>query len=322
VEPLANVNREIAKAIEAKRKKKWAPNPWAVCTESTGDKTQGTPAIEGAILSAQHPRLYGAYTIRNLDERTMAMSRTADPTSDEIRQLATELNQKQFNDEDEALEYANKKMNGSGVEPIRVEGEWDRYYGDVIALYVNMGDTYDLTIVYDVFNGGYIATSWGDFLEKWEQDNRRGTNRKSAGSTKNAHENDEGKSTAKHRQNKPRKKAAAENASPHVVRSTGVDGRLPTAVSMTFAQWQAIGKIARWLPENIRQAQTQDFVQVGRDPFGRYDLVRRKMGGGECDWCGQKKKTIYQYGIWHDGGTLNWSKGKFCCKSCFRSYNS
>ncbi|ESR23658.1 hypothetical protein N177_2888 [Lutibaculum baratangense AMV1] len=33
------------------------------------------------------------------------------------------------------------------------------------ALYVNMGDSYAPTIVYDVASGEYLFTSWGDVVE-------------------------------------------------------------------------------------------------------------------------------------------------------------
>jgi hypothetical protein len=36
------------------------------------------------------------------------------------------------------------------------------------ALYVNRGDTYAATTLYDVAEGEYLATSWGDWLERAE----------------------------------------------------------------------------------------------------------------------------------------------------------
>lgn len=58
----------------------------------------------------------------------------------------------------------NEVLDGYGVEAIR--GSWvDRYYGDCCALYVNMGDTYDQTVVYDTRKGEYKVICWGDWVE-------------------------------------------------------------------------------------------------------------------------------------------------------------
>jgi hypothetical protein len=56
-------------------------------------------------------------------------------------------------------------MGGSGVEAIR--GDWvNSYYLTTQALYVNMGDTYDLTLLKDNMTGNIILTSWGDWVER------------------------------------------------------------------------------------------------------------------------------------------------------------
>lgn len=72
-------------------------------------------------------------------------------------------------EEHTALVEASKAMDGFGVEAIRSETAWDRYFGDSIALYVNMGDTYVPTLLFDIEAGEYLVTSWGDWLEGWEQ---------------------------------------------------------------------------------------------------------------------------------------------------------
>jgi hypothetical protein len=62
------------------------------------------------------------------------------------------------------LTACNEVLDGHGVEAIR--GSWvDGYYGDTCAVYVNMGDTYDQTVVYDTRKGKYIITSCGDWVE-------------------------------------------------------------------------------------------------------------------------------------------------------------
>lgn len=63
------------------------------------------------------------------------------------------------------MEAINEEMNGFGIEPIRDPSHWDNYWGDYIAIYVNMGDTYSATILYDTRDNKYILTSYGDFIE-------------------------------------------------------------------------------------------------------------------------------------------------------------
>lgn len=66
--------------------------------------------------------------------------------------------------QDDILMYCNNLMHGYGVEALR--GQWrGGYWGDTEALYVNMGDTYTGTILYDVRTDKFVATSWGDFVE-------------------------------------------------------------------------------------------------------------------------------------------------------------
>jgi hypothetical protein len=83
-------------------------------------------------------------------------------------------------DVDRALEVAEagmrKRQRGGtfGIEPLRdPDGGLDRYWGDVVALYVNTGDTYSTTIVYDVERDKFYVTSWGDWVEAWERRHRR-----------------------------------------------------------------------------------------------------------------------------------------------------
>jgi hypothetical protein len=65
---------------------------------------------------------------------------------------------------DGILNVANSLFDGHGIEPIR--GKWhDRYYQDIVALYVNMGDTYNTTLLFDAVKTKFYVTSWGDFVE-------------------------------------------------------------------------------------------------------------------------------------------------------------
>ena len=62
----------------------------------------------------------------------------------------------------------NEIVEGSGVEAIRTpDGNYiDNYCMDIAAVYVNMGDTYDTTILLDHATGRYYVTTMGDYVER------------------------------------------------------------------------------------------------------------------------------------------------------------
>jgi hypothetical protein len=64
---------------------------------------------------------------------------------------------------EDALAFADKAMNGLGVEYIASSEDTMRTPDGLD--YVNMGDTYDTTLVYDHNKGKYLITSWGDVVE-------------------------------------------------------------------------------------------------------------------------------------------------------------
>jgi hypothetical protein len=59
------------------------------------------------------------------------------------------------------LQTADKMMNGNGVE--RISGAWAMGGG---LMYVNMGDTYDTTLIYDYKTNRFVVSSWGDIVER------------------------------------------------------------------------------------------------------------------------------------------------------------
>lgn len=69
------------------------------------------------------------------------------------------------------MEAINKLLHGYGVEAIR--GEWQNgYWCDIVATYVNMGDTYDTTVMMvrgksRMDNAKIIVTSYGDWIEQY-----------------------------------------------------------------------------------------------------------------------------------------------------------
>ena len=68
---------------------------------------------------------------------------------------------------DLALDFFNDTLRGYGVEAIK--GVYvDCYYKkkmDVNLLYVNMGDTYTQTVIYDTKKEEFFVCSWGDIVE-------------------------------------------------------------------------------------------------------------------------------------------------------------
>lgn len=74
---------------------------------------------------------------------------------------------------DEVLEAANKLLGGHGVESVRDENSYvNKFYHDTVLLYVNMGDPYVATLLYDTVNREFTIGSWGDFVEKLEYERR------------------------------------------------------------------------------------------------------------------------------------------------------
>lgn len=65
---------------------------------------------------------------------------------------------------DGALDYANQKLGADGVESIRDDG-WDRFYCDIGLLYVNRGDPYEDTLMYDTRTERFDVGGWGDYID-------------------------------------------------------------------------------------------------------------------------------------------------------------
>jgi len=67
---------------------------------------------------------------------------------------------------DKILTQIDKLIRGYGAEALVPDGEMNP-----IAYYLNNGDTYKTTVLYNVHTRKFEMTSWGDFLEYWESDN-------------------------------------------------------------------------------------------------------------------------------------------------------
>ena len=65
---------------------------------------------------------------------------------------------------DVALHVIDKLLGGFGVEAVGGDMEVSSYSPDMA--YVNTGDTYSPTVVYDYGSGRFSLTSWGDWVER------------------------------------------------------------------------------------------------------------------------------------------------------------
>jgi len=74
------------------------------------------------------------------------------------------------------LEKADTAIGGFGVEAVRSEGAWDSYYGDVVAEYVNTGDTYNATLLHDIEDDEIYLTTYGDWVQAWEYEKEKEDN--------------------------------------------------------------------------------------------------------------------------------------------------
>lgn len=60
----------------------------------------------------------------------------------------------------------NDMIDGFGIEAIRNPDNSDH----ILATYVNTGDTYSVTVVYDHERDEYVLTTWGDWYSGWIQE--------------------------------------------------------------------------------------------------------------------------------------------------------
>ena len=65
----------------------------------------------------------------------------------------------------DAMEVADEVLYGHGVEELRVQTRAGVRWGE----YVNMGDTYNATLVWEAYSARFSVTTWGDVIESWER---------------------------------------------------------------------------------------------------------------------------------------------------------
>jgi len=66
---------------------------------------------------------------------------------------------------DAMFDDVNTIMNGNGIETLNAKKEIDSYWKNTAYLYVNMGDTYDQTIIYNIATNRFVICSWGSIVE-------------------------------------------------------------------------------------------------------------------------------------------------------------
>ncbi len=96
----------------------------------------------------------------------------ADQANDLARELRAAAGDHQ--DVDVVLEEANAILEGFGIEVIAGEGWVSHYYQNFRVLYVNLGDTYQDTIMYETDEERFLVGSWGDWVEAHEAEESGG----------------------------------------------------------------------------------------------------------------------------------------------------
>jgi len=90
----------------------------------------------------------------------------------------TKPNKWDFLDDDKKVEDIMQEISdligGHGVEPISDEQIYvSKFWFNTVAIYVNMGDTYATTILYDTQTNKFDCTTYGDFVEEMEREKEK-----------------------------------------------------------------------------------------------------------------------------------------------------
>ena len=104
-------------------------------------------------------------TQKNLEGAFGSLLRHDDTDVGKLRELARMARGvSTYQDVDHVLDRADEILGGYGIEAIR--GNWvDHYYQDIVALYVNMGDVYVTTILFNTTTEAFSITTVGDWVE-------------------------------------------------------------------------------------------------------------------------------------------------------------
>lgn len=69
-------------------------------------------------------------------------------------------------DAEQAMEEINDILGLFGVVALTGDYHVDRYYFNIVALYLNTGDTYNTTVLYETETETFHLVSWGDWVEQ------------------------------------------------------------------------------------------------------------------------------------------------------------
>jgi len=109
------------------------------------------------------------------DKLTESFPELDEAEADQLAAAAKHVNNDTFY---EYLQKADSAIDAFGVEPVSLDGEAvDRFGLDwderEIGFYVNTGDTYNATLLYDPEDGTVYLTTMGDWLQAWEYNRER-----------------------------------------------------------------------------------------------------------------------------------------------------
>jgi hypothetical protein len=85
--------------------------------------------------------------------------------ADEIISTINDVNTNNPREIDDVMDVIDNLISGYGVEVIRSNNINNKYWIDVVATYINLGDTYKTTILYDVINNEFLCISYGNWIE-------------------------------------------------------------------------------------------------------------------------------------------------------------
>lgn len=93
-----------------------------------------------------------------------------DITPENAKELSRRIRNAEYLSSDKeraaVIDFADKVIGGYGVEAIRGNEHPGGYWFGSVAIYVNTGDTYSATVLFDTIKHRYYLTSFGDFVEK------------------------------------------------------------------------------------------------------------------------------------------------------------
>lgn len=92
----------------------------------------------------------------------------------QLKTILTKIPKSNYEEIDDLLTQAKSIIEGEGVESITAEDVYvNSYYRDIIALYINKGDSYDTTILYDTYMNRVEIVAWASWYEWWETQKKK-----------------------------------------------------------------------------------------------------------------------------------------------------